>query len=122
MDSDAATRLRTCHGTGCSGTPLLFEACDVYRVVARMPRDVHPTDPEDLPRVVLGLSGVTTAEQMRAELTILLPLVEACETESRPVRDGPCYHWSRPAKTRISTTGIFGRWGDRDARVTEKEG
>ena len=57
-------------------------APDVYRVVARMPRDVHPTDPEDLPRVVLGLSGVTTAEQMRAELTILLPLVEACEDEN----------------------------------------
>ena len=57
-------------------------APDVYRVVARMPPDVHPTDPEDLPRVVLGLSGVTTAEQMRAELTILLPLVEACEDEN----------------------------------------
>ena len=57
-------------------------APDVYRVVARMPPDAQPTDPEDLPRVVLGLSGVTTAEQMRAELTILLPLVEACEDEN----------------------------------------
>ena len=31
-----------------------------------------------LRRAVLGLSGVTTAVQMRAALTVLLPLVEAC--------------------------------------------
>jgi len=37
--------------------------------------------PQDLPRVVLGLSGVTTAVQARAALAVLLPLVEACEDE-----------------------------------------
>ncbi len=56
-------------------------APDTYRVVGRMPGDSHPTDPDDLPRVVLGLSGVTTAAQMRAALKVLLPLVEACEDE-----------------------------------------
>ncbi len=56
-------------------------APDTYRVVGRMPGDSRPTGPEDLPRVVLGLSGVTTAEQMRAALTVLLPLVETCEDE-----------------------------------------
>ena len=33
----------------------------------------------DLPRVVLGLSGVRTAAQMRAALTVVRQLVEACE-------------------------------------------
>ena len=56
-------------------------APDTYRVVGRMPGDSQPTDPDDLPRVVLGLSGVTTAKQMRAALAVLLPLVEACEDE-----------------------------------------
>jgi len=46
-----------------------------------MPPNAQPTGPEDLPRVVLGLSGVTKAEQMRAALTVLLPLVKACEDE-----------------------------------------
>ena len=32
-------------------------APDTYRVVGRMPGDSHPAGPEDLPRVVLGLSG-----------------------------------------------------------------
>ena len=54
-------------------------APDAYRVVARMPRDAQPTGPEDLPRVVLGFSGVTTAVQMRPALTVLRQLVEACE-------------------------------------------
>ena len=54
-------------------------AADTYRVVGRMPGDSHPAGPEDLPRVVLGLSGVTTAAQMRAALAVLLPLVETCE-------------------------------------------
>ena len=44
-----------------------------------MPRDAQPTGPEDLPRVVLGFSGVTTAVQMRPALTVLRQLVEACE-------------------------------------------
>ncbi|MXW19062.1 MAG: Rpn family recombination-promoting nuclease/putative transposase [Gemmatimonadetes bacterium] len=56
-------------------------APDAYRAVGRMPPNAQPTGPEDLPRVVLGLSGVTKAEQMRAALTVLLPLVEACEDE-----------------------------------------
>ena len=50
-----------------------------YRVVGRMPGDARPTDPQDLPQVVLGLSGVRTAAQMRAALTVLRQLVEACE-------------------------------------------
>lgn len=54
-------------------------APDTYRVVGRMLPDAQPTDPLDLPQVVLGLSGVTTAVQMRAALAELLPLVEACE-------------------------------------------
>ena len=54
-------------------------APDAYRVVGRMPGDARPTDPQDLPRVVLGLSGVTTAAQMRAALTVVRQLVEACE-------------------------------------------
>jgi len=54
-------------------------APDAYRVVSRLPRDARPTDPQDLPQAVLALSGVKTAAQMRAVLTILGPLVEACE-------------------------------------------
>ena len=54
-------------------------APDVYRVVARMPRDAQPTSPEELPQVVLGFSGVTTAVQMRPALAVLRELVEACE-------------------------------------------
>jgi len=66
---NAATRLRD-----------LFRdsAPDAYRVVGRMPPDMQATGPQDLPRVVLGLSGVTKAEQMRAALTVLRPLVDAC--------------------------------------------
>ncbi|MDE2875814.1 MAG: Rpn family recombination-promoting nuclease/putative transposase [Gemmatimonadota bacterium] len=56
-------------------------APDVYRAIGRMPPNAQPTGPEDLPQVVLGLSGVTKAEQMRAALTVLLPLVEVCEDE-----------------------------------------
>ena len=51
---------------------------DAYRVVARMPRDAQPTSPQDLPQVVMGFSGVTTAVQMRPSLTVLRELVEAC--------------------------------------------
>ena len=54
-------------------------APDAYRVVGRMPGDAQPTDPQDLPQVVLGLSGVRTAAQMRATLTVVRQLVEACE-------------------------------------------
>ena len=56
-------------------------APDTYRAVGRMLPDARPTDPLDLPRIVLGLSGVTTAAQMRAALTVLLPLVEAFGNE-----------------------------------------
>ncbi len=52
-----------------------------YRVVGLMPSEAQPTDPQDLPQAVLALSGVKTAVQMRAVLTILGPLVEACEDE-----------------------------------------
>ena len=52
-------------------------APDTYRVVGRLVPDAQPTDPLDLPQVVIGLSGVTTAAQMRAALKVLLPLVEA---------------------------------------------
>ena len=54
-------------------------APDAYRVVARMPPDVQPTSPQDLPRVGMGFSGVTTAVEMRPALTVLRELVEACE-------------------------------------------
>ena len=46
-----------------------------------MPSEAQPTDPQNLPQAVLALSGVKTAVQMRAVLTILGPLVEACEDE-----------------------------------------
>ena len=52
---------------------------DAYRVVARMPPDAQPTSPQDLPQVVMGFSGVTTAVRMRPALTVLRELVEACE-------------------------------------------
>ena len=52
-------------------------APDTYRVVGRTLPNAQPTDPLDLPQVVIGLSGVTTAAQMRAALKVLLPLVEA---------------------------------------------
>ncbi len=52
-----------------------------YRVVGLMPSKAQPTDPLDLPQAVLALSGVKTAVQMRAVLTIMGPLVEACEDE-----------------------------------------
>lgn len=52
---------------------------NAYRVVGRMPGGAEPTDPQDLPQVVLGLSGVTTAMPMRAALKVLRQLVEACE-------------------------------------------
>ena len=54
-------------------------APDAYRVVGRMPGDAQPTDPQDLPQVVLGLSAVRTAAQMRTALTVVRQLVEACE-------------------------------------------
>ncbi|MDE0649812.1 MAG: hypothetical protein OXI12_05655 [Gammaproteobacteria bacterium] len=54
-------------------------APDAYRVVSRLPRDARPTDPQDLPQAVLALSGVTRGVQMRAVLTVLGPLVEACD-------------------------------------------
>ena len=56
-------------------------APDAYRVVGLMPSEAQPTDPQDLPQAVLALSGVKTAVQMRPVLTILGPLVEACEDE-----------------------------------------
>ncbi|MDE2761777.1 MAG: Rpn family recombination-promoting nuclease/putative transposase [Gemmatimonadota bacterium] len=52
-------------------------APDTYRPVGRLLPDAQPTDPLDLPQVVIGLSGVTTAAQMRAALKVLLPLVVA---------------------------------------------
>ena len=56
-------------------------APDTYRVVGPMPSEAQPTNPQNLPQAVLALSGVKTAVQMRAVLTILGPLVEACEDE-----------------------------------------
>lgn len=56
-------------------------APDTYRVVGRMPPGARPSGPQDLPQLVLGLSGVTTAARMRAALAVLPPLVEACEDE-----------------------------------------
>ena len=45
------------------------------------PADARPAGPQDLSRVALGLSGVTTTEQMRAALQVLQPLVGACEDD-----------------------------------------
>ena len=66
-------------------------APDAYRVVGRMPGDARPTDPQDLPRVVLGLSGVTTAVQMRGSAH--------CAAAAGP----------KPAKTATSTGSWPGR-------------
>jgi len=65
---NAATRL---------GDLFRDSAPDTYRPVGRLLPDTQPTDPLDLPQVVIALSGVATAAQMRAALKVLLPLVEA---------------------------------------------
>ena len=72
---------------GCAESISRDSAPDAYRVVARMPPEALSTGPEDLPRVVMGFSGVTTAVQMRPALTVLRELVEPFEdTESQSVK------------------------------------
>ena len=56
-------------------------APDTYREVGRLLPDAQATDPLDLPQIVIGLSGVKTAAQMRAALKVVLPLVEAFGNE-----------------------------------------
>ena len=50
---------------------------DTYQAVGRLLPDAQAMDLLDLPQIVVGLSGVKTAAQMRAALKALLPLVEA---------------------------------------------
>ena len=56
-------------------------APDTYRAVGRLLPDAQAMDLLDLPQIVIGLSGVKTAAQMRAALKVLLPLVEAFRDE-----------------------------------------
>ena len=56
-------------------------APDTYRVVSRRPRKAPPPTPLDLPQMVLGLPGVSTAEAMKTELPVLRRVVEDCDDE-----------------------------------------
>ena len=52
-----------------------------YQVVARRPPIAPPPTPLDLPRMLLGLVGVTTASEMRDQLRVLRRVVDECEDE-----------------------------------------
>ena len=56
-------------------------APEAYKVVTRRPPDAPPPTPLDLPRMVLGLVGVTTALAMRDQLLVLRRVVDECEDE-----------------------------------------
>ena len=56
-------------------------APDTYQVVSRRPPDAPPPTPLDLPQMLLGLAGLSRAQDMRAELRVLLRVVRGCEDE-----------------------------------------
>ena len=56
-------------------------APEAYKVVTRRPPDAPPPTRLDLPRMVLGLVGVTTALAMRDQLLVLRRVVDECEDE-----------------------------------------
>ena len=56
-------------------------APDAYQVVSPRPPEAPPPTPLDLPRMLLGLVGVSTAREMRAELRVLQRVVRDCEDD-----------------------------------------
>ena len=56
-------------------------APDTYQVVSRRPPDAPPPTPLDLPQMLLGLAGLSRAQDLRAELRVLLRVVRGCEDE-----------------------------------------
>ena len=69
---NAPTRLRD----------LFFNSApDTYQIVSRRPPDAPPPTPLDLPQMLLGLAGLSSAQDMRAELRALLRVVRDCEDE-----------------------------------------
>ncbi len=56
-------------------------APDTYQVVSRRPPDAPPPTPLDLPQMLLGLAALSRAQDMRAELRVLLRVVRDCEDE-----------------------------------------
>ena len=56
-------------------------APEAYKVVTRRPPDAPPPTRLDLPRMVLGLVGVTTALAMGDQLRVLRRVVDECEDE-----------------------------------------
>ena len=54
-------------------------APDTYQVVSRRPADAPPPTPLDLPQMLLRLPGLSRAQDMRAELRVLLRVVRDCE-------------------------------------------
>ena len=56
-------------------------APDTYQVVSRRPPDAPPPTPLDLPQMLLGLAGLSRAQDMRTELRALMRVVRDCEDE-----------------------------------------
>ena len=56
-------------------------APDTYQVVSRRPPDAPPPTRLDLPQMLLRLPGLSRAQDMRAELRVLLRVVRDCEDE-----------------------------------------
>ena len=54
-------------------------APDTYQVVSRRPPDAPPPTPLDLPQMLLGLAGLSRAQDMRAELQELHRVVRDCD-------------------------------------------
>lgn len=52
-----------------------------YRLVSRRPRDAPPPTPLDLPRMLLGLVRIPTAQRMRSELAVLQRAVRDCRDD-----------------------------------------
>ena len=52
-----------------------------YRLVSRRPPDAQPPTIVDLPRMMVGLVRIPTAQRMRSELAVLQQLVRDCRDE-----------------------------------------
>ena len=52
-----------------------------YRLVSRRPPDAQPPTIVDLPRMMVGLVRIPTAQRMRSELEVLQQLVRDCRDE-----------------------------------------
>ena len=56
-------------------------APEAYRVVSPRPPEAPPPTPLDLPRMLLGLVGASTAREMRAGLRVLQRVVRDCRDD-----------------------------------------